>query len=166
MDGFLPALNDTQGAYTNQPSPGSEGEDSDEIFSSPVPPVQFPPHEDTEAYLRQNLNILPPRPVNLSALPDEPFSGKAPKITDLIKLAIWGSKHKQLTLNQIYAEIENRYPSWKMAKDKPWQRSIRHNLSLKAIFVHQERPVSHPGKGHYWMLDYRQGEGNKRDRKR
>lgn len=47
-----------------------------------------------------------------------------------------------------------------------WKRSIRHNLSLKAIFVRVERPANEPGKGHYWAIDFRQGEGNKRDRKR
>ena len=46
------------------------------------------------------------------------------------------------------------------------QRSIRHNLSLKAMFIRMERPVSHPGKGYYWKLNVRMGEGNKRDRKR
>ncbi|KDR78661.1 hypothetical protein GALMADRAFT_24097, partial [Galerina marginata CBS 339.88] len=71
----------------------------------------------------------------------------------LIKLAIWGSPSKKLTLRQIYDAIETRYPSWKTASDKPWQRSIRHNLSLKAIFVRVERPVNHPGKGCYWALD-------------
>ncbi len=45
------------------------------------------------------------------------------------------------------------------------QRSIRHNLSLKAMFIRMERPVSHPGKGSYWKLNIRMGEGNKRDRK-
>jgi hypothetical protein len=37
---------------------------------------------------------------------------------------------------------------------------------LKAIFVRVERPVNEPGKGHYWAVNFRQGEGNKRDRKR
>ncbi|CAA7270469.1 unnamed protein product [Cyclocybe aegerita] len=107
-----------------------------------------------------------PYPLNLSSLPDEPFDKNVPAVTTLIKLAIFGSKDKRLTLRQIYDEIEKRYPSWKDAKDKPWQRSIRHNLSLKAIFVRIERPVSHPGKGFYWALDVRQGEGNKSDGRR
>ncbi len=46
------------------------------------------------------------------------------------------------------------------------QRSIRHNLSLKAMFISIARPPNHPGKGCYWKLDVRMGEGNKRDRKR
>jgi len=32
--------------------------------------------------------------------------------------------------------------------------------------VRVERPANEPGKGHYWAIDIRQGEGNKRDRKR
>jgi hypothetical protein len=46
------------------------------------------------------------------------------------------------------------------------QRSIRHNLSLKAMFMREERPQSDPGKGYYWTLNTAMGEGNKRDRKR
>ena len=34
------------------------------------------------------------------------------------------------------------------------------------MFIRMERPVSHPGKGYYWKLNVRMGEGNKRDRKR
>lgn len=39
-------------------------------------------------------------------------------------------------------------------------------MSLKAIFVRLERPPNAPGSGHYWAIDFRNGEGNKRDRKR
>ncbi len=46
-----------------------------------------------------------------------------------------------------------------------FQRSIRHNLSLKAMFIRKER-ASNPGKGYYWVLNVRMGEGNKRDCKR
>ncbi|KAJ3513475.1 hypothetical protein NLJ89_g2926 [Agrocybe chaxingu] len=129
-------------------------------FTAALP---LPSHQETEKYLRKTLEVPYPYPLNLSSLPDEPFDKKAPAVTTLIKLAIFGSKDKRLTLRQIYDEIENRYPSWKDAKDKHWQTSIRHNLSLKAIFVPIERLVSHPGKSFYWALDVRQGEGNKHD---
>ncbi|KJA25028.1 hypothetical protein HYPSUDRAFT_135145, partial [Hypholoma sublateritium FD-334 SS-4] len=112
-----------------------------------------PSDEETEDYLRRTLSIPPPTPLNLLSLPDEPHGTKTPKISDLIKLAIWGSPGHKLTLRQIYTAIEDRYPSYKAATDKPWQRSIRHNLSLKAMFIRMERPVSHPGKGYYWKLN-------------
>ncbi|KAF9483186.1 winged helix DNA-binding domain-containing protein, partial [Pholiota conissans] len=110
------------------------------------------------------MSIPDHRLLNLWSLPSEPT--KVPKISDLIKLAIWGSPNHRLTLRQIYDAIEDRYPTWKQAQDKPWQRSIRHNLSLKAMFVRVERPQNEPGKGYYWALNVSNGEGNKRDRKR
>lgn len=171
MHGLGSALTtDTQGSvnYTHSPSPSDSSLDEDgSAYSSSSPPPStnpLPTTAETEEYLRRTLEIPRHVPVDLNAL-SEPDK-KQPPITNMIKLAIWGSKHKKLTLRQIYDEIEKRFPSLKESKDKPWQRSIRHNLSLKAIFVRVERPVSHPGKGFYWAIDIRQGEGNKRDRKR
>jgi len=97
--------------------------------------VALPPHNDTEAYLRRTLEIPADIPVDLNALPDS--TDKKPPITHMIKLAIWGSKHKRLTLRQIYDAIERRYPSLKGLKDKPWQvRSI--------LFERLLRPLSMP----------------------
>lgn len=46
------------------------------------------------------------------------------------------------------------------------KNSIRHNLSLNKCFCRIPRPISEPGKGSLWVVDYSQGEGNKRPRKR
>lgn len=82
--------------------------------------VSLPSHAETEEYLRNTLEIPSHLPVDLSALPDA-TDKKQPPITHMIKLAIWGSKDKMLTLRGIYGEIENRYPSLKDLQDKPWQ---------------------------------------------
>lgn len=82
--------------------------------------VSLPPHSETEKYLRRSLDIPPHLPVDLSVLP-ETTERKQPPITHMIKLAIWGSDDKMLTLRGIYREIENRYPSLKDLRDKPWQ---------------------------------------------
>lgn len=47
-----------------------------------------------------------------------------------------------------------------------FQTSIRHSLSLIAVFQKRPRPITDPGKGHYWTVDFSKGEGNKRPRKR
>ena len=80
----------------------------------------LPPHSETERYLRRTLDIPPHLPVDLSVLP-ETTDRRQPPITHMIKLAIWGSDDKMLTLRGIYREIENRYPSLKDLQDKPWQ---------------------------------------------
>jgi hypothetical protein len=108
--------------YFNYPS-----DDSHSLTSFPSTSVesrwmQDPPRPtdpETEAYLRKSIPIAEGKPVNLSSLPDS--SAKTPKISDMIKLAIWGSRNHKLTLRQIYDEIEDRYPHLKDAQDKPWQ---------------------------------------------
>ncbi|ETW82726.1 hypothetical protein HETIRDRAFT_244448, partial [Heterobasidion irregulare TC 32-1] len=69
----------------------------------------------------------------------------------LIKLAIHGSAHQRLTLQEIYGAIEDRF-EW-------YRNSIRHNLSLRKCFLRVQRPITEPGKGNYWMIDLTQGEG-------
>lgn len=79
----------------------------------------LPTHRETEEYLRGNLDIPHPKPLNLWALPDDPniLKGRS-SISKLIKLAIWGSETKRLTLSQIHKAIQERYPtisgSWKV----------------------------------------------------
>ena len=94
--------------------------------SSTEPSSAEPSSEETEDYLRRILAIPLHMTLNLSLLPDEPFVTKNPKISDLIKLAIWGSPDHKLTLRQIYNAIKERYPSYRKASDKPWQ--VHHAL--------------------------------------
>ncbi|KAF9790807.1 hypothetical protein BJ322DRAFT_999001, partial [Thelephora terrestris] len=105
--------------------------------------------------------------INLDVL-DNPPPGEKPNYPypTLIKLAIYGSPRKRLTLQEIYHALESRFDWFKDSNDTAWKRSIRHNLSLNKTFRKVPRPVTDPGKGSYWMVDYSQGEGNKRLRKR
>ncbi|KAF8156304.1 hypothetical protein K438DRAFT_1732429 [Mycena galopus ATCC 62051] len=128
-------------------------------------PSRFP---DAGEYLRNQLNLPFGATVNLWSLP-EPAGGERPSIPlpMLIKLAIYGSPKKRLTLQEIYGELANRFQWFREHQhEQAWKSSIRHNLSLKKMFVNTPRPVTEPGKGSYWELDITAGEGNSRLRKR
>ena len=118
---------DMRHSMLHTPSPGdpdSSSEEQGSAYSSSsitlLPFLSLPPHNETEAYLRQHLDISLHVPVDLHALPDGAVNKQHP-ITNMIKLAIWGSPHKRLTLRQIYEEIEKRFPYLKELQDKPWQ---------------------------------------------
>ncbi|KAF9483185.1 hypothetical protein BDN70DRAFT_827936 [Pholiota conissans] len=145
---------------------------NDLVWSQNVSPegpksdTDFPPPEYTEGILRQSFSIPDGTPVDLRALPDvSEENGKLPGISSLIKLAIWSSPNRRLTLRQIYNAVKARYPHLQSNADDAWQRSIRHNLSLKAMFIRMDRPKDEPGNGSYWTLDLRMGDGNKRKKK-
>jgi hypothetical protein len=83
----------------------------------------------------------------------------------LIKLAIFGSPQKQLTLQEIYRALIERFEWFRdNANENAWKNSIRHNLSLNKVFINIPRPITEPGKGTYWSLDLTRGEGYKRPR--
>ncbi|KAF9102888.1 Forkhead box protein J2 [Mortierella sp. GBA35] len=86
----------------------------------------------------------------------EHFHSKYPKPTysysSLITTAISESAQKQMTLNEIYEWVMERYP-WYRTAINGWKNSIRHNLSLNKAFMRVPRPPSEPGKGSYWKLD-------------
>ncbi|KIK98021.1 hypothetical protein PAXRUDRAFT_135062, partial [Paxillus rubicundulus Ve08.2h10] len=125
-------------------------------------------YPDAGPYLRQQLGLASHEPVGLSTLPDPPYGEKpATPLPMLIKLAIYGSPSKQLTLQEIYNELENRFQWFREHRhERAWKNSIRHNLSLNKVFRHVPRPITEPGKGSYWQLDVSGGEGYKRTRKR
>ncbi|KAI0091232.1 hypothetical protein BDY19DRAFT_886731, partial [Irpex rosettiformis] len=114
------------------------------------------------------LGLGPEDEVSLNALADPP-QGEKPNYPypTLIKLAIHGSRNKRLTLQGIYHALEYRFEWYREnSEDTSWKNSIRHNLSLNKCFRRAPRPITEPGKGSFWTVDYSQGTGNKRERKR
>lgn len=167
-------------ASTHQPAPdaGNFGMLSDSELA------------DETVHLRALLGCPPGAPVGLNALADPP-PGEKPNypLPTLIKLAIYGSPRRRLTLQEIYQALEDRFEWFRQRTDElswkvrvlhfhflpfglgerivtKFQNSIRHNLSLRKCFLKVQRPITEPGKGSYWMIDLTQGEGNKRVRKR
>ncbi|WVO17079.1 hypothetical protein L204_104766 [Cryptococcus depauperatus] len=62
---------------------------------------------------------------------------------EMIRHAIESAPDKRLQLNQIYQSISDRFPFFKTLDEKKtagWQNSIRHNLSLKKMFVRVNKP--------------------------
>ncbi|KAF9647863.1 winged helix DNA-binding domain-containing protein, partial [Thelephora ganbajun] len=122
-----------------------------------MPYYQTPLHEipDPGDNLRELLGLMDrSQPITLDVL-DNPPPGEKPNYPypTLIKLAIYGSPKKRLTLQEIYQALENRFEWFKNSTDAAWKRSIRHNLSLNKTFRKVPRPVTDPGKGSYWMVD-------------
>ncbi|KAK7042093.1 hypothetical protein R3P38DRAFT_2419859, partial [Favolaschia claudopus] len=113
---------------------------------------------DAGPYLRRQLGIPTPHPINLYALPD-PLPGTKPRATlpVLIKLAIYGSAQGMLTLQQICGAIRERFrffwEQFHLEADDILDRSIRHVLSLKTIYKKIPRSDQDPGQGCYWALD-------------
>lgn len=82
---------------------------------------------DAGSYLRQQLGLSAHEPITLKSLPD-PAPGEKPStpLPMLIKLAIYGSPNKQLTLQEIYSELENRFQ---------WFRDHKHEKAWKVRFL-------------------------------
>ncbi|KAI0729241.1 hypothetical protein C8Q72DRAFT_778396, partial [Fomitopsis betulina] len=107
--------------------------------------------------------------VTLDMLADPAYAGQKPNYPypTLVKAAILSSPKGRLTLQEIYQALMDRFSWFKdNAKDKAWQNSIRHNLSLNKMFRKMPREITEPGKGSYWTVDFEAGAGNKRERKR
>ncbi|KAK0544816.1 Forkhead transcription factor [Tilletia horrida] len=69
----------------------------------------------------------------------------------LIGLAILSSSDGKLGLAEIYQWINLTFPFYEM-RDRGWQNSIRHNLSLNKSFIKVERNKAEKGKGALWSI--------------
>ncbi|XP_050521415.1 forkhead box protein D5-A-like [Daktulosphaira vitifoliae] len=70
----------------------------------------------------------------------------------LIVMAIQSSPVKRLTLSEIYAFLQHRFPFFR-GSYQGWKNSVRHNLSLNDCFIKLPKGLGRPGKGHYWTVD-------------
>ncbi|KAK8853486.1 hypothetical protein IAR55_004193 [Kwoniella newhampshirensis] len=78
---------------------------------------------------------------------------------ELIRHAIENAPNTRLQLSQIYDSIKERFPFFQTLdkkKTEGWQNSIRHNLSLKKMFVRVQKvdgvPDESGGKGGWWTV--------------
>lgn len=111
----------------NYPSTSSQAHipttDRPSNLSSPVNDGAPTIFSDTAAYLRVQLGLSSDESVNLGSLPDPP-PGEKPSapLPMLIKLAIYGSPNRQLTLQEIYTELENRFQWFRDHKnERAWK---------------------------------------------
>ncbi|EJD03825.1 winged helix DNA-binding domain-containing protein, partial [Fomitiporia mediterranea MF3/22] len=70
----------------------------------------------------------------------------------ILRCAILGSAKRKLTIRDIYAAMENKYPYYRTA-GPAWKQSVRHHLSLSRLFERKAKPVTEPGFGSYWTVN-------------
>ncbi|KAJ7476204.1 hypothetical protein FB451DRAFT_965061, partial [Mycena latifolia] len=70
----------------------------------------------------------------------------------ILRCAILGSPRKRLTIREIYAAMEEKYPYYR-STGVTWKQSVRHHLSLNRFFERQPRPAMDPGFGSYWTVN-------------
>ncbi|KAL5534108.1 hypothetical protein ACEPAG_569 [Sanghuangporus baumii] len=120
----------------------------------------------TDPSLVEN-TVHPPHencPDSLDCLPD---TNDRPQHTlpVILRCAILGSAKRKLTIRDIYAAMERKYPYYRTA-GPAWKQSVRHHLSLSRLFERKAKPVTEPGFGSYWTVNLDAPPGTKRPRKR
>ncbi|KAF8346942.1 hypothetical protein F5887DRAFT_68303 [Amanita rubescens] len=123
-----------------------------------------PTAEVVDGPSRSDHEYHPNCPDTLACLPDT--DGRPQHTLPVIlRCAILGSPKKRLTIREIYAAMEAKYPYYRTA-GPTWKQSVRHHLSLNRLFERQPRPVTDPGFGSYWTVNLSAPPGTKRPRKR
>ncbi|KAH9858323.1 hypothetical protein C2E23DRAFT_176884 [Lenzites betulinus] len=135
----------------------------DTIHTLEIKPPPPPPPPRAEVFVRAH-EPHPDCPDTLACLPDT--DGRPQHTLPVIlRCTILGSPRKRLTIREIYAAMERKYPYYKTA-GPAWKQSVRHHLSLNRLFERQPRPPSDPGFGSYWTVNLDAPPGTKRPRKR
>ncbi|KAK4689454.1 hypothetical protein P7C73_g668, partial [Tremellales sp. Uapishka_1] len=113
-------------------------------------------------------HILPSMPGPSRKANELPTNGENPGVDckpphpyhEMIRHAIEAAPDRKLQLAQIYSSIADRFPFFKTLDEKKtsgWQNSIRHNLSLKKMFVRVNKVDGVPddcgGKGGWWTVE-------------
>ncbi|EPT03534.1 hypothetical protein FOMPIDRAFT_1115920, partial [Fomitopsis schrenkii] len=124
--------------------------------SSPPATITTERTAEENYYGQTNISITPHEPHpncpdTLTCLPDT--DGRPQHTLPVIlRCAILGSPKKRLTIREIYAAMEKKYPYYKTA-GPAWKQSVRHHLSLNRLFERQPRPATDPGFGSYWTVN-------------
>jgi hypothetical protein len=95
------------------------------------------PAVNSTPYLRAILGLAPDQEVSLKALADPP-EGERPNYPypTLIKLAIHGSRHKRLALQEIYQAVMDRFEYYQKHKDDTsWKVRISYSILLFALYI-------------------------------
>ncbi|KAI0652384.1 hypothetical protein C8Q79DRAFT_937353 [Trametes meyenii] len=144
-------------------SPSSSNTSPTEKPVEGITAVEIRPPPRAEVIIRAH-EPHPDCPDTLACLPDT--DGRPQHTLPVIlRCTILGSPRKRLTIREIYAAMERKYPYYKTA-GPAWKQSVRHHLSLNRLFERQPRPPSDPGFGSYWTVNLDAPPGTKRPRKR
>ncbi|KAI0778706.1 hypothetical protein BD413DRAFT_466384 [Trametes elegans] len=144
-------------------SPSSSNTSPTEKTAATIGAIELRPPQRAEVVIRPH-EPHPDCPDTLACLPDT--DGRPQHTLPVIlRCTILGSPRKRLTIREIYAAMERKYPYYKTA-GPAWKQSVRHHLSLNRLFERQPRPPSDPGFGSYWTVNLDAPPGTKRPRKR
>lgn len=150
----------TMAAFVEPPAPPAHGGSGAQPQDAPT--EENNSNDEGDGFLGESLTSMDWLPrVNVGKSDGKPPLSYAALITQ----AITSSKEKKMTLSEIYAWIQEKFPFYQNAGNG-WKNSIRHNLSLNKSFQKIARDSDDPGKGSYWGLNANPVEEEGEDKKR